>query len=93
MPLVRIDLRKGRTAEQRRAISAAVHEAMVETIQIPPLDQLPKLDSSEASKAIRVRARELARQLRVRLHFDKPAREFTVSAKPGSAAVAPSSIS
>ncbi|HEX4384106.1 MAG TPA: tautomerase family protein [Myxococcales bacterium] len=39
MPFVRIDLRKGRTAEQRRAISAAVHEAMVETIQIPPLDR------------------------------------------------------
>jgi 4-oxalocrotonate tautomerase len=39
MPLVRIDLRKGRTAEQRRAISSAVHEAMVETIQIPPLDR------------------------------------------------------
>jgi 4-oxalocrotonate tautomerase len=39
MPFVRIDLRKGRTAEQRRAISTAVHEAMVETIQIPPLDR------------------------------------------------------
>jgi 4-oxalocrotonate tautomerase len=39
MPFVRIDLRKGRTAEQRRAISSAVHEAMVETIQIPPLDR------------------------------------------------------
>ena len=29
MPLVRIDLRKGRTTEERRAISSAVHEAMV----------------------------------------------------------------
>jgi 4-oxalocrotonate tautomerase len=39
MPFVRIDLRKGRTAEVRRAISSAVHEAMVETIKIPPLDR------------------------------------------------------
>jgi 4-oxalocrotonate tautomerase len=39
MPLVRIELRKGRTAEQRRAISDAVHAAMVETINVPPLDR------------------------------------------------------
>src|ERR1700749_19382 len=39
MPLVRIELRKGRTAEQRRAISDAVHSAMVESINVPPLDR------------------------------------------------------
>jgi 4-oxalocrotonate tautomerase len=39
MPLVRIELRKGRTAEQRRAISDAVHTAMVEAINVPPLDR------------------------------------------------------
>ena len=46
---------------------------------IPPLDELPKLDDSEISKAIRNRARELARRLRVRLMFDKASREFTVA--------------
>src|SRR3954463_4429882 len=39
MTLVRIELRKGRTAEQRRAISDAVHSAMVESINVPPLDR------------------------------------------------------
>jgi hypothetical protein len=53
-------------------------DAVARYFQVPPLDQLPKLDKSEASKAIRVRARDLARQLRVRVMFDKPSREFTI---------------
>jgi len=35
MPLVRIALRKGTTAEFRRALPESVHRAMVETIGIP----------------------------------------------------------
>lgn len=46
---------------------------------LPPLDQLPKLDDSTQSKATRSKARDLARQLRVRLLWDKTAREFTVA--------------
>ena len=46
---------------------------------LPPLDQLPKLDDSPASKALRTKARDLARQLRVRLLWDKTAREFTIA--------------
>ena len=46
---------------------------------LPPLDRLPKLDDTPASKAIRVKARELSRQLRVRLVYDKASREFTVA--------------
>lgn len=53
-------------------------DAVSRYFQIPPLDQLPKLDKSEASKAIRLRARNLARQLRVRVLFDKASREFTI---------------
>lgn len=54
-------------------------DATMRYFALPPLDQLPKLDKSEASKATRIRARELARQLRVRLLFDKSSREFTVA--------------
>lgn len=54
-------------------------DAVNRYFQIPTLDQLPKLDKSEASKATQVRARELARRLRVRVLFDKPSREFTVA--------------
>jgi phenylpyruvate tautomerase PptA (4-oxalocrotonate tautomerase family) len=39
MPLVRIDLRSGRSAEDRRAIGEAVHRAMVETIKVPADDR------------------------------------------------------
>lgn len=46
---------------------------------LPALDELPKLDNSPASKAIRAKARELARQLRVRLVYDKASGEFTVA--------------
>jgi phenylpyruvate tautomerase PptA (4-oxalocrotonate tautomerase family) len=38
MPLVRIDLLRGRSAEERAAIGAAVHEAMTETIEVPADD-------------------------------------------------------
>jgi 4-oxalocrotonate tautomerase len=47
MPLVRIELRKGRTAEQRRAISDAVHSAMVESINVPPLDKFQIITEHE----------------------------------------------
>jgi phenylpyruvate tautomerase PptA (4-oxalocrotonate tautomerase family) len=39
MPLVRISLRRGKPAAHRRAVGDAVHRAMVETIDVPPLDR------------------------------------------------------
>ncbi|HEY2030048.1 MAG TPA: tautomerase family protein [Myxococcales bacterium] len=39
MPLVRIDLRKGRPAGERRAIADGVHQALVEAIGIPEQDR------------------------------------------------------
>ena len=39
MPLVRIDLRAGKSTDYRRAIGDQVHRALVETITIPPLDR------------------------------------------------------
>jgi 4-oxalocrotonate tautomerase len=47
MPLVRIDMRKGRTAEERRRISEAVHSAMVETINVPALDKFQVITEHE----------------------------------------------
>lgn len=35
MPLVRIDLLRGRSAAERRVIGDAVHDAMTETIDVP----------------------------------------------------------
>jgi hypothetical protein len=46
---------------------------------IPALDQLPKLDASDGSKATRAKARDLARQLRVRLVYAKQSKEFAVA--------------
>jgi phenylpyruvate tautomerase PptA (4-oxalocrotonate tautomerase family) len=39
MPLVRISLLQGKPADYRAAIGEAVHRAMVETINCPPLDR------------------------------------------------------
>jgi phenylpyruvate tautomerase PptA (4-oxalocrotonate tautomerase family) len=39
MPLVRIDLTEGRSAAQIAALGDAVHRAIVETIDVPPLDR------------------------------------------------------
>lgn len=38
MPLVRISLMQGKPAAYRAAIGSAVHRAMVDTINVPPLD-------------------------------------------------------
>jgi hypothetical protein len=38
MPLVRIDLREGKTKEYRKAVGDAVHRAMVETLGVPVRD-------------------------------------------------------
>jgi phenylpyruvate tautomerase PptA (4-oxalocrotonate tautomerase family) len=39
MPLVRIDVRKGRTISERAAIGDAVHRAMVECFKVPEKDR------------------------------------------------------
>jgi 4-oxalocrotonate tautomerase len=39
MPLVRIDLLQGKSAEYRRALGNAVHEAMIATINVPADDR------------------------------------------------------
>jgi 4-oxalocrotonate tautomerase len=39
MPLVRISLRQGKSATYLRAVGDAVHQAMVETINVPPMDR------------------------------------------------------
>jgi hypothetical protein len=39
MPLVRIDLRQGKTLEYRRKIGDAVYHAMAETIDVPEHDR------------------------------------------------------
>ncbi|HEU4382015.1 MAG TPA: tautomerase family protein [Anaeromyxobacteraceae bacterium] len=39
MPLVRISLRQGGPPGRGRAVGDAVHQAMVETIGVPPLDR------------------------------------------------------
>jgi phenylpyruvate tautomerase PptA (4-oxalocrotonate tautomerase family) len=39
MPLVRISLRQGTSAQYRKAIGDGVHRAMIEALAIPPLDR------------------------------------------------------
>lgn len=49
MPLVRISLREGTTAEYRRAIADGVHQAMIDALAIPPDDRFQVI--SECSPA------------------------------------------
>jgi 4-oxalocrotonate tautomerase len=39
MPLVRVALREGRSAEFKQAVGDAIHQAMVDTANVPPLDR------------------------------------------------------
>ena len=47
MPLVRISLAKGKPEAYRRKVGDAIHRAMVETINVPPLDRFQLLTEHE----------------------------------------------
>ncbi len=67
-------------------------DAVQRYFDLPSLDQLPKLIDSETSKTVRAKARELAQHLRVRLVYDKTAREFTVAIEDDGIGQAPAWI-
>jgi 4-oxalocrotonate tautomerase len=52
MPLVRIDIAKGRTAAQRRSLGDAVHRALVETIGVPAADRFQVITEHEANELV-----------------------------------------
>lgn len=76
-----IEMARQREISTNANIAAPVtpRDAVTRYFGIPSLDQLPKLDNSPQSKVIRGKARELAKQLRVRLLFDKLNKKFTVA--------------
>src|SRR5262249_52424356 len=49
---VRIDMRKGRDRDYRRAVADAVHEALVETVNVPPDDRFQIVTEHEAGDLI-----------------------------------------
>lgn len=67
-------------------------DAVRQYFGLPCLDQLPKLDDSEQSKITRAKARELARQLRVRLLYDKATKEFTIAVEDDGIGQPPSQV-
>ena len=52
MPLVRIALREGKSADYRRAIAEEVHRALVEVANVPELDRFQILTEHTASDLI-----------------------------------------
>ena len=52
MPLVRISLREGKSADYRRAIGEAVYRAMVETINVPAADRFQVITEHPADGLI-----------------------------------------
>ena len=50
MPLVRIDIIKGRTAAQRRSLGDAVHRALVDTFGVPEKDRFQVISEHEANE-------------------------------------------
>jgi 4-oxalocrotonate tautomerase len=52
MPLVRISLRQGKTAEYRSKIADSVHQAMAETINVPAQDRFQVITEHPADGLI-----------------------------------------
>ena len=52
MPLVRIALRQGKSPEYRRAVANAVHEAMVEVANVPPLDRFQVISEHDSESLV-----------------------------------------
>lgn len=64
-------------------------DAVCRYFALPPLDHLPKMESPIAGRKPREHAREIARRIRVKLHFDKKTREFTVAIEDDGIGQAP----
>ena len=52
MPLVRIDIVKGRTAAQRRSVGDAVHRALVDALGVPAADRFQVIREHEANELV-----------------------------------------
>lgn len=52
MPLVRIDLREGKSPSYRRALGEGVHRAMVETVNVPAADRFQVITEHSANDLI-----------------------------------------
>jgi 4-oxalocrotonate tautomerase len=52
MPLVRISLVKGKAPGYRRKVGDAIHRALVDTIEVPPLDRFQLLTEHEAGDLV-----------------------------------------
>jgi phenylpyruvate tautomerase PptA (4-oxalocrotonate tautomerase family) len=52
VPLVRVSLVKGKTPEYRRKVGDAIHRALVETIDVPPLDRFQLITEHEAGDLV-----------------------------------------
>ena len=52
MPLVRIDLRAGKSEEYRKALGDGVHRAMIEALAIPPEDRFQVITEHPAAGLI-----------------------------------------
>lgn len=52
MPLVRIDLREGKSPTYRRALGEGVHRAMVETVNVPAADRFQVITEHSANDLI-----------------------------------------
>ena len=52
MPLVRIGMIQGKTAEYRRAVCDAIHRAVVDAIKIPPQDRFQLLSEHRPEELI-----------------------------------------
>jgi len=52
MPLVRIGMIQGKTAEYRRAVCDAIHRALVDAIKIPPQDRFQLLSEHRPEELI-----------------------------------------
>ena len=52
MPIVRISLREGKSAQYRRALADGVHQAMVESIEIPSQDRFQIITEHSANEII-----------------------------------------
>jgi 4-oxalocrotonate tautomerase len=52
MPLVRISLREGKSASYRAAIGEAIHQAMVETINVPADDRFQTFTEHSSGRLV-----------------------------------------
>lgn len=81
MPFTRISLNQGKSPDYAHAVSAALHQALVEAFEVPPHDKFQAIHQHCPGELMFERARLRTRAAAPTVEVELPGRGYSVSGK------------